>query len=113
MSLQIRTTSFLWWSESISVSSGFRRGAVALRTMAVVREIGRVAALGDGRGGVLGGLHDEGNSADGVVVLHVHHADALRGAAVAVDALDRRSLDHAVGRDEDQILVLPNDEGRG
>ena len=48
-----------------------------------------------------------------VVVAEVHHAHALRGAALLRDALHAGALDHAVLRDEDEVLVLAHDQRAG
>ena len=56
-------------------------------------------------------LDDQGDGADPVVLLDVHHPDPLRGAAHLRDAAGPGALNHPVLRDEQQVLVLADDQG--
>src|SRR3712207_6914376 len=47
------------------------------------------------------------------VLADVHDLHALRRAAVPVDAAHADALDHPVGRDQHEVLMLADDQRRG
>ena len=58
-------------------------------------------------------LDDQGDGADDVVLLHVHHFHALGRPPHLRDPARPGALDHPVLGDEQQVLVLADDQGAG